>query len=226
MSARGTARSAISSRMPMPQRSQEPRSCRGYGGSRRDGKSYALKNGYTLTDAGFSFSGVTAPNDSITVKVKAPSPTYFTKLFGLTSVDIDATATAKSDLLGQARYVAPITVNIKHPLLAGNNCPCFKTETTLPLDKNGAPGAFGLLDLDEGKGNGGSTLGDWILNGYNAALSLGDHSSNTGAKFNGTGIDQALDARIGTVLLFPVFDKITAQGTGAIYNIVAWVGFP
>jgi hypothetical protein len=188
-------------------------------------KSYALKNGYTLTDSGISFSGVTAPNDSITIKVKAPAPTYFTKLFGLNSVDVDAKATAKADLLGDARWVAPITVNIKHPLLSGSNCPCFNTQTTLPLDKNGAPGAFGLLDLDEGKGNGGSTLADWILNGYNAALSLGDHSSNTGAKFNGTGIDQALDARIGTVLLFPVFDKITAQGTGAIYNIVAWVGF-
>jgi len=188
-------------------------------------KSYALKNGYTLTDSGISFSGVTAPNDSITVKVKAPASTYFTKLFGLNSIDIDAKATAKSDLLGDARWVAPITVNIKHPLLTGNKCPCFNTETTLPLDKNGAPGAFGLLDLDEGKGNGGSTLADWILNGFNGALSLGDHSSNTGAKFNGNGIDQALTARLGTVLLFPVFDKLSQQGTGAIYNIVAWVGF-
>jgi hypothetical protein len=188
-------------------------------------KSFAQKNGYTLTDSGISFSGVTAPNDSITVKVKAPSPTFFTKLFGINSVDVAAQATAKADLLGAARYVAPITVNIKHPLLAGNKCPCFGTQTTLPLDKNGAPGAFGLLDLDEGTGNGGSTLADWILNGYNAALTLGDHSSNTGAKFNGNGIDEALAARIGTVLLFPVFDKLTQQGTGAIYNIVAWVGF-
>src|SRR3954453_15289311 len=54
-------------------------------------KTYALKNGYTLTDSGISYSGVTVPNDSITIKVKAPAPTYFTKLFGLNSVDIDAT---------------------------------------------------------------------------------------------------------------------------------------
>src|SRR3954449_4141589 len=188
-------------------------------------QSYATKNGYSLTASGIAFSGVTVPNDSITIKVKSPSPTFFTKLFGINSVDVAAQATAKNDLLGQARYVAPITVNIKHPLLAGNNCPCFKTETTLPLDKNGAPGAFGLLDLDEGKGNGGSTLADWILDGFNGALGLGDHSSNTGAKFNGNGIDEALAARVGTVLLFPVFDKLTQQGTGAVYNIVAWVGF-
>ena len=188
-------------------------------------KSYAQKNGYTLTGAGISFSGVTTPNDSITVKVKDPAPTYFTKLFGINSVDVAAQATAKSDLLGAARWVAPITVNVKHPLLAGNKCPCFGTETTLPLDKNGAPGAFGLLDLDEGNGNGGSTLADWILNGFNGELNLGNHSSNTGAKFNGSGIDAALNARLGTVLLFPVFDKLTQQGTGAIYNIVAWVGF-
>src|SRR3954452_21991698 len=39
-------------------------------------KSFAQKNGYTLPTSGITFSGVTAPNDSITVKVKAPSPTY------------------------------------------------------------------------------------------------------------------------------------------------------
>src|SRR3954470_2143066 len=36
-------------------------------------QSFAQKNGYTLPNSGITFSGVTAPNDSITVKVKAPS---------------------------------------------------------------------------------------------------------------------------------------------------------
>lgn len=43
-------------------------------------QSFAQKNGYTLTASGIQFSGVTAPNDSITIKVKAPSPTCFTRL--------------------------------------------------------------------------------------------------------------------------------------------------
>jgi hypothetical protein len=188
-------------------------------------QSFAKKNGYTLTASGISFTGVTVPNDSITIKVKAPSPTFFTKLFGVNSVDIDAKATAKNDLLGQAKYVAPITVNIAHPMLSGHNCPCFDQPTTLPLDKRGAPGAFGLLDLDNGKGNGASMLGDWILNGYQGYLGLGDYSSNTGAKFNSSNVETALDARLNSILLFPVYDTLTGNGTNATYNIIAWVGF-
>src|SRR3954453_13998335 len=116
-------------------------------------QSYAQKNGYNLTASGISFSGVTVPNDSITIKGKAPAPTFFTKLFGINSVNVDAKATAKNDLIGDAKYAPPITVNTKPPLLSGKNCPCFDTPTTLPLSKLEMPGAFGLLDLDNGKGN-------------------------------------------------------------------------
>jgi Flp pilus assembly protein TadG len=186
---------------------------------------YAKKNGYTLTPSGITFSSAVAPNDSINVKVNNNAPTFFSKLFGINTVPIKAEATAETSLMGEARYVAPITVNIKHPMLSGPGCPCFHVPTTLPLDKRGAPGAFGLLDLDNGTGNGGSTLASWISLGYDAYLGLGDYSSNTGAKFEGTDIDNALQSRLGTVLLFPVFDTIDLTGTNAIYNIIAWVGF-
>jgi Flp pilus assembly protein TadG len=186
---------------------------------------YAKKNGYTLTGSGIAFTGARVPNDSITVKVKAPSPTFFTKLFGVNSVDIDAKATARSDEIGKAKYVAPITVNINHPLLSGQGCPCFDVPTTLPLDKRGAPGAFGLLDLDNGKGNGSSQLGAWVRWGYNGYLDVGDYSSNTGAKFDSQSMDGPLDSRLNTVLLFPVYDTLVSNGTNATYHIIAWVGF-
>jgi len=188
-------------------------------------QSYAQKNGYNLAASGISFSGVTVPNDSITIKVKAPSPTFFTKLFGINSVNVDAKATAKNDLLGDAKYVAPITVNIQHPLLSGSGCPCFNTPTTLPLSRLSAPGAFGLLDLDNGKGNGSSMLGSWIEWGYDGFLPLGDYSSNTGAKFSSSEVQDALDARMNSVLLFPVYDTLTSNGTNATYHVIAWVGF-
>jgi Flp pilus assembly protein TadG len=188
-------------------------------------QSYATKNGYSLTASGIAFSGVTVPNDSITIKVKAPSPTFFTKLFGINSVDVAAKATAKNDLIGDAKYVAPITVNIKHPLLSGKNCPCFDTPTTLPLSKLEMPGAFGLLDLDNGKGNGSSMLGSWIRWGYDGFLPLGDYSSNTGAKFSSAQVQDALDARMNSVLLFPVYDTLTGNGTNGTYHVIAWVAF-
>ena len=40
-----------------------------------------------------------------------------------------------------------------------------------------------------------------------------------------SGTGYALENRIGTVLLFPVFDTLTGGGQNAQYNIIGWVGF-
>jgi Flp pilus assembly protein TadG len=189
-------------------------------------KSYAAKNGFTLPTSGITIWNDQVPSDSITVKVGQDAPTYFSKLFGITTVAIHAKSTARSNLLGSAKYVAPIAVNIKHPMLAGQGCPCFNTSTTLPLGKTGAPGAFALIDLDGNKGGtGASDIADWIQNGYAEQLDLGDYFSNTGAKWDNNSIGAALAARIGTVLMFPVYDTLTGTGVNALYHVVAWVGF-
>src|SRR5205807_5539248 len=129
-------------------------------------------------------------------------PGLFAKVFGVDSVQVGATATAESEGIAQARYVAPITVKNTHPKLAGPGCPCFgpDNETTLPLGKTGAPGAFDLVDLvGDGKGTvGASTLADWIANGYNDYLGLGDYFSDPGAKWNNSTIQAALQSRFGT----------------------------
>jgi Flp pilus assembly protein TadG len=191
---------------------------------------YALKNGFTLPASGITISGTVVPDDSITVKVDKNAPTFFSKVFGVTTVPVRAEATAKSSVMGSAKYVAPIAVNIQHPMLsglnAGVNCPCFNTQTTLPLGKTGAPGAFALIDLDGNKGGtGASDLGAWIQDGYQDYLDLGDYFSNTGAKWNSSAIDDALSGRLGTVLMFPVYDTLTGQGVNALYHVIAWVGF-
>jgi Flp pilus assembly protein TadG len=193
-------------------------------------KSYALKNGFTLPTSGITISQTAVPDDSITVKVDKNAPTFFAKVFGVATVPVRAEATAKSSLLGSAKYVAPIAVNIQHPMLsgvnAGVNCPCFDVPTTLPLGKTGAPGAFALIDLDGNKGgNGASDLAAWIQNGFQDYLDLGDYFSNTGAKWDSSEITDALNVRLGTVLMFPVYDTLTGTGVNALYHIIAWVGF-
>jgi Flp pilus assembly protein TadG len=193
-------------------------------------KTYASKNGFVLPTSGITISGTVVPDDSITVKVDKNAPTFFSKVFGVATVPVRAEAMAKSSLMGSAKYVAPIAVNIQHPMLsgvnAGVNCPCFDVPTTLPLGKTGAPGAFALIDLDGNKGGtGASDLGAWIQNGYDQYLDLGDYFSNTGAKFDSTAITDSLGARIGTVLMFPVYDTLTGTGVTALYHVVAWVGF-
>jgi hypothetical protein len=127
-----------------------------------------------------------------------------------------------------ARYVAPIVVKNTHPML--NNCggPCLGPayETTIPVDQQGAPGAFALVNLLGKNGTAGaSTLASWIQNGFDKYLDIGSYASDPGVKFNSNGIQQAMQQRIGTDMLFPVYDTLTGQGSNAQYHIIGWVGF-
>ena len=56
-------------------------------------------------------------------------------------------------------------------------------------------------------------------------MPLGLLFSDPGAKWNAAPIKAAIAARIGSDLLFPVFDTITGVGANAQYHTVSWVGF-
>src|SRR5438876_7995461 len=149
---------------------------------------YANKNGGGVLPSGVTFSNGVGTNDTITVKMTKPATGVFSKLFGVKTVTVGATATARASLMQSAQYVAPIGVNLKHPKLKGTpSCPCFGAgnATTLPLGKTGAPGSFDLLNIDGSKGGtGGQTLADWIIHGYSGYLPIGAYLSDTGAKWN------------------------------------------
>jgi hypothetical protein len=188
---------------------------------------YIAKNGGG--DASVNLSNSFGPNDTISVNLKRTSPGVFTRILGLSSVNVGSKATARVANPTQARFVAPIVVNKLHPDLNGKaSCPCFGSanETTLPLGKTGAPGAFGLLNLDQSHGGTSpGTLADWMLKGYDGYLPLGGYFSDPGAKFNSSQVQNALQQRIGTVLLFPVYDTLTGNGANASYHVIGWVGF-
>jgi putative Flp pilus-assembly TadE/G-like protein len=196
-------------------------------------KDYGAKNGGDgeLTDADITISTTYRTNDTITVKKTQPAPGFFGRIFGVNFVNVHAQATAMLGVPRDALYVAPIAVNILHPDLKGTpTCPCFGPQypTTLPLGKTGAPGAFDLLNLDLNDQNGtvgASTMASWINDGYQKYLPLGGYYSDPGAKYNSSNVGAALDARIGTELLFPVYDTLIGTGSNADYHVIAWVGF-
>jgi hypothetical protein len=142
---------------------------------------------------------------------------------------VNAKAVARVDSPQQAQYVAPMVVYCDHPLIQdcdGKHTPTFNQTTTLPFDPLGAPGAFGMLNLDGQSGTVGTAdEATWILRGYNKYLPIGIYRSDPGAKFSSSQIDGALSARIGTVLLFPVFRTLDLQGQNAQYDIMGWIGF-
>jgi Putative Flp pilus-assembly TadE/G-like len=172
-----------------------------------------------------TFSSTNLANDTVTVKVTRQAPGVFSKLFGINSVSVHAQATARSGNLDEARWAAPIAVDIKHPLLQCKPRPCFGVPTTLDLEKVG-PGAFRLLNLDLSHGGtGGKIDADWILRGYDGYMPLEWYGSDPGAAFNDSKFDEALSLRIGDELLFPVYDKTVGNGSGFDYHVIGWVGF-
>jgi hypothetical protein len=186
---------------------------------------FASKNG-GVAGATITFTSRYRPDDSINVTQDVPTSGFFSKLFGVTTVTVHAHAAAIAEVPSAVLGVAPIAVDLSHKMLSGPGCPCFGVPTTLPLGKKGAPGAFGMVDLDTHNGNtGNSTLADWITNGYNQYLPLGNYDSDPGAKFDSSQIQSALEGKYGGDLLFPVYDSLDGNGSNASYHVVGWAAF-
>jgi Flp pilus assembly protein TadG len=191
--------------------------------------SYANKNGGDVAGANIVISSQYQPNDTITVSGARNDPGIFSKVVAIPGADITARAKARVGPPAQALHVAPMVVFCGHSLIQNcnnNHTPDFGVQTTMDYDPMGAPGAFGMLNLDGENGTiGSSTEAAWITTGFDKYLGLGSYKSDPGAKFSSTNIQSALDGRIGTVLLFPVFKTLDDQGQNAYYDIIGWIGF-
>ena len=198
-------------------------------GAKSLAQTYANQNGGDVLGANISVTTTYTSNDTISVKAAKNQSGIFSKVLGIDSANIKADAKARVDSPQQARYVAPMVVYCGHSLIQncnGNHTPTFGVQTTMDYDKMGAPGAFGMLNLDGGNGTpGASEEGNWILHGYDKYLPLGMYRSDPGAKFSSQNVNGALDARVGTVLLFPVFKTLSGTGQNAEYDIIGWIGF-
>jgi len=190
---------------------------------------YAAKNTSGLQGVTVNLSQTYVSNDTIRVHVAKPAEGFFSKIFGINSVNEGASATARTAGMKSALYVAPIVVNKDHPMLTGCGGPCFGSnyQTTIPVSQTGAPGAFGLVNLDPSSNgtSGASTLAGWIQHGFDKYLDIGSYASDPGVKFNSNGIQDAMTSRIGTEMLFPVYDTVSGNGSNAQYHIIGWVGF-
>jgi hypothetical protein len=193
---------------------------------------FAHKNTQGLTGVNITFSSALEPNDTIHVHVQKPAPGFFSKVFGIDSVDEGAKASARVGGMQSAKYVAPIVVKTTHPMLNDCGGPCLGPgyETTIPVSDTGAPGAFSMLNLAGGASgtSGASELADWIVNGYPDELPIGGYYSAPGVKFNANQIQDGLGIRMNSttpVMMFPVYDTLSGQGSNAEYHIIGWAPF-
>lgn len=196
---------------------------------------YANKNGGGLDASGISFSGTVVADDTISVKLTKPAPGFFSKVLGLDSVTVAAHAAARSDNAGEALYVAPIAVNHLHPMLTGCKPePVCTDDTTIDLynlkspKSSDAAGSFDLINLRKNDSTGSVGTGDlsaWITAGYQDYLPLGDYWAVPSTKWNSSQVGDAMNIRVGTVLLFPIYDKITGSGDNAKFHVIGWAAF-
>lgn len=189
---------------------------------------YGDKNGGGITE--ITFETKTFPNDTIKVRAERTAPGFLSQVLGIASVEVGADAKARAYNLGSARYAGPFAVWEGHPFIRGNAaCPCLGENfvTTIGLETgNPSLGAFKIINIDGSYGGTGqSELSDWILNGLNAYMGTGWYYSDPGAKFNPDQIGDALEQRIGSEILIPVYRSVREQGAGYEYNVVGWIGF-
>jgi Flp pilus assembly protein TadG len=198
-------------------------------GASSQAMSYANKNGGDVAGADIVVTSQYQANDTITVTGRRNDPGIFSKVLAIPGADLTAKATARVGPPAEALHVAPMVVYCGHSLIQNCNndhTPQFNVPTTMNYDKMGAPGAFGMLDLEgEGGAVGSSLEADWILHGSNKYLGLGNYNSDPGAKFSSQNVQSALDDRMNTVLLFPVFRTLDDTGSNAKYEIIGWIGF-
>jgi Putative Flp pilus-assembly TadE/G-like len=193
--------------------------------------SYANKNGGNVAGADIAVTSTLQANDTIGVRARKTDAGVFGSVLGIASADISARAKARVGPPVQAKYVAPMVVYCDHPLIHncdGDSEPDFGSDhpTSMDYDPMGAPGAYGMLNLDGSGGTvGTSDEANWILHGFNKYLPTGDYRSDPGAKFSSSNIQDALQARMGTALLFPVFKQLDGTGQNAVYEIMGWIGF-
>jgi Flp pilus assembly protein TadG len=190
---------------------------------------YANKNGGDVAGSSIVITSQYQANDTISVTGARNDPGIFSKVIAIPGADITAKATARVGPPAQALHVAPMVVYCDHPLIQNCNndhTPQFGVNTDMNYDPMGAPGAFGMLNLDGESGTiGSSTESEWILHGFDKYLGIGKYQSDPGAKFSSLNIQSALDDRMHTVLLFPVFKTLDGTGQNAQYDIIGWIGF-
>jgi len=189
-----------------------------------DAQTYATKNGGSTSRIAFSTTYMT--NDTVTIDASKTVPSTFLKVLGINQATVKATATVRAENLQAAWGAAPFAVINTQPQLGGPGCPCLGVATTLTLNKVG-PGGFQILNVDGSRGGTGqSILAGWILDGCDCQTSTPTWIySDSGAKFNGSEVKSAMDARLGDNLLFPVYDDVQGNGSNLQYHIIGFAGF-
>lgn len=162
-------------------------------------------------------------NGLITVSARDASPLFFLELFGRSSAEITASTTAQIGSPGSLVGVWPVALCETHPSLVAwkNSGFTLTTSYTITLQSGpgncggGVGGNWGVLDFDGGNNSTGETT-DWVQNGYDEPLDVGDLVLGSPG---GLTANIGIQSMIGESVLVALFDQANASGNNARYRI-------
>jgi Flp pilus assembly protein TadG len=209
------------------------------GGASANAISYAQTNYTGIPDPTVTFpvDSSCGVNSCINVAAETTAPGFLAKIYGsvFSNVTIRAHARAGLSIPSSLKNVAPVAVKTTLACRATTVPSCFNVQKTLSFNESDVSSStIGLIDLtchgptssacSSTAGIGGSTLKDWIENGFSAAL---PSSQWYGVKTGETvgPVKQGFTNRIGIPLFFPVFDQVTNIGSSYFFHIVGWSAF-
>ncbi|HXH22411.1 MAG TPA: pilus assembly protein TadG-related protein [Dehalococcoidia bacterium] len=210
-------------------------------------REWGARNGVSSSEIQSISYGVTCSgqsvNDTITVRLRRPQVTFFGRILGVTSGNVNACATARRGQAERGNGLLPIGMLHDNPNIASNPEICYYTDPDVygdecvikvPKPSSGdtwVSGNTGPLRLDDpnppqpnyppgcrGQNNGNDEYGDNIVNGSQCYYKRGDKATPlTGAQANTCGyFEDRLDGN--TDKLADVFISDT-DGDG-VYDVV------
>lgn len=197
-------------------------------------------------------AGSTAEFGYVVVEGRKPSPVRFGGLFGIGDkqpYSLSAARWGYASSVGGLRPIGICTENTHIQGYLGNGPDVGIHPPYLPLTTpvhrimytkdnpnacgGDAPGNWGFIDLDSGA-NSNADLTDWILNGYDEEVAVGDCDPTTPAAdpcegdtgSSGGSIANDLQKLVTTGEVFTIilFDSVSGSGATTRYNVWAFLG--
>ncbi|MDP4110401.1 MAG: pilus assembly protein TadG-related protein [Bacillota bacterium] len=135
---------------------------------------YAEKNNYIITaeDVGLG-DLVSGKYTSVKVKIPCEAGLDFSKVIGISSVDVSRSAGARAAPCASADDISPLCVDyleLKSAIESGN------TEHIILKygSGDGDTGSYGAIDLDGVMGGGANDFSSWLQFGYRGTITVGD----------------------------------------------------
>jgi hypothetical protein len=158
-----------------------------------------------------------------------PVPTIFARVFGIQDTRVEALAVATVDhkVIGTGPgHLLPFGLHKR--MVDADDDGVYDVGSTIDVyPRTWTPGNFGVLDLDGGSNSNDDTV-DWIEYSFDQSFVIPQSTGfinipgDTG--ISGDSLSGPVRSRIGERVLFPVFDKVTGEGSGSTFRVIDLVG--